>query len=181
MPTLPSYQYIGETEYERRLLQTYVNVGTGSTPEWQILGYKVEDSSIELNPSTSTITDILGITHTDVESFEASQGFDPGTILGGNKLQLILTDIYRRGARSEFKQFEVLVVYGWLGEEGAWQADVDKNCTITPSTLGGSSTVDMNFEISFSGEKTLGTVNSLDPYASDFAFTPAASSDSSGG
>ena len=51
---------------ERKLLVTAVNVGdsisdtsAGASPEWQIVGVGVEDSSIEFNPDTETVTDIL--------------------------------------------------------------------------------------------------------------------------
>ena len=50
---------------ERKLLVTAVNVGTDSAPEWEVIGAGIEDSSVELNPDVSTVTDILGITQRD--------------------------------------------------------------------------------------------------------------------
>ena len=65
----------------RKLLMTYVDVSDdGSTPEWELVGRGVEDSSIDLNPSTETTTDILGITDTSVTKWEPSQSLDPNTV-----------------------------------------------------------------------------------------------------
>ena len=48
----------------RKLLMTFVNVGTGASEEWELVGRGVEESAIELNPNSETVTDICGITET---------------------------------------------------------------------------------------------------------------------
>ena len=69
-----AFEFItGTGEILRKQMITYVNVGTSSAPEWEAVGVKVEDSSIEFNPDTETITDILGVTHTTVNKVEATQ------------------------------------------------------------------------------------------------------------
>ena len=61
-------------DIKRRLLAHYVNVGTESAPEWEMLGYKVEESSIEYNWDIETITDIRGITTSSINKSEPSIG-----------------------------------------------------------------------------------------------------------
>ncbi len=161
-------------EVERKLMVLYVNVGTSLEPIWEPKGVKVEESALELNPDIETITDILGVTHTTVNKLEPSQAFDPNTLRMGAKLAEKMLDIYRRGALSEFSQFETLIVYGFLGTAGAYEADKETGCTITPNSIGGSSRVDMPFTVNFSGNKTLGTVNAFYP-ASSVVFTEAVS------
>lgn len=159
-------------EVLRKYLITYVNVGTPEAKVWEAQGIKVEDSAIEFNADVSTITDILGITYTDVNKIEASQTLDPNTLRMGAQLSEKMLDIYRRGALEEYSQFEVLIVYGFLGEEGTYEADLEVGCTVVPNSVGGSSRVDMPFVINLSGDKTLGTVNKLQP-ADEITFTPA--------
>jgi len=155
----------------RNKLLTYVNVGTKTAPEWEIQGVKTEDAAYELNPDVTTVTDILGITYTDVNKVEPQITIDPNTLRMGAKLSEKLLDIYRRRAFEEFQQFEVLTVWGMLGTGSNYEADLEEGCTIHPNSIGGSSRVDMPYTILLSNKITKGTVNALFP-ASDIQFTP---------
>lgn len=156
---------------ERKLLVTAVNIGdsideNAGTPEWQIVGVGVEDSSIEYNPDTETVTDILGITETTVNKLETSQSLEPMTIRGGSKLAVKLYNQVKYNRMSEFALYEVMQIHAYARRgEGttaspyAYEAEVHKGCTLTPQSIGGSSYVDMPIDISFSNNKTHGTVN----------------------
>ena len=156
---------------ERKLLVTAVNIGDSidenlGTPEWQIVGVGVEDSSIEYNPDTETVTDILGITETTVNKLETSQSLEPMTIRGGSKLAVKLYNQVKYNRMSEFALYEVMQIHAYARRgEGttaspyAYEAEVHKGCTLTPQSIGGSSYVDMPIDISFSNNKTHGTVN----------------------
>jgi hypothetical protein len=147
----------------RKLLRTYVNVGTSETKEWDLIGSGVEDSSIELNPNTESVTDILGVTVTDVTKWEPVQSFDPFTIKGGSKLAFKLHEIWRNKTPELLSQFEVLVVYKYVGTEtDGYEAELQKNCTINITSIGGSAYVDMPIEISYSNDSVKGTVKFAD-------------------
>ena len=160
---------------ERKLLVTAVNVGeklgTG-TPEWQIIGVGVEDSSIEYNPDTTTSTDILGISTTIINKLETSQTLEPMVVIGGSKLALKLYNQVKYGRLSELAMYEVMQIHAYVGAEGAYEAEVHKNCTLTPQRLGGSATVDMPINISYSNDKVHGTVDNY-KYGSTVTFTEA--------
>jgi len=169
---------------ERKLLVTAVNVGdsiqdTGGTAEWQIVGVGVEDSSIEFNPDTETVTDILGITETTVNKFETSQSLEPMTIRGGSKLAVKLYNQVKYNRMSEFAMYEVMQIHAYARTgEGtqaspyAYEAEVHLGCTLTPQSIGGSSYVDMPIDINYSNNKIHGTVNDY-KYGSEVTFTPA--------
>ena len=146
----------------RRLLMTFVDVGDSSTPEWEIVGRGVEDSSIELNPNTETTTDILGITETAVTKWEPNQSFDPNTVKGGSKLNFKLHEIWQNKTPELLSKFNVLIVYAYIGESENFEAEVQKNCTINITSIGGSAYVDMPIEISFSNDIEKGTVSIAD-------------------
>ena len=161
----------------RKLLVTCVNVGdsvteSGGTPEWQPVGVGVEDSAIEFNPDTETVTDILGITETTVNKLEVSQSLEPMTIRGGSKLAVKLYNQVKYGRLSEMALYEVMQIHAYVGSNGAYEAEVHKGCTLTPQSVGGSSYVDMPIDISFSNDKIHGTVNDY-KYGSTITFTPA--------
>lgn len=147
----------------RKLLRTYVNVGEGSSPEWFLVGSGIEDSSIELNPNTETLTDITGVTTTDVTKWEPNQSFEPFTVKGGSKLAFILHQIWLDKTPEKLSQFDVLVCYNYVGNEtNGYDAELQKNCTINITSIGGSAYVDMPIEISFSNDSTKGTVTFTD-------------------
>ncbi len=160
---------------ERKLLVTAVNVGDSiakgsGTPEWQIIGVGVEDSSIEYNPDTETITDILGITETTVNKLETSQTLEPMTVRGGSKLAIKLYNQIKYNRVSEFAMYEVMQIHAYVGTDGAYEAEVHKNCTITPQSLGGDAYVDMPIDINYSNDKVHGTVDNY-KYGSNITFT----------
>jgi hypothetical protein len=147
----------------RRLLRTYVNVGTTDEKEWYLLGKGVEDSSIELNPTTTTTKDILGNVVTDVEGWEPSQGFDPHTVEGGSKLAFKLHEIWVNKTPELLSQFEVMIVYKYIGEETTgYEAELQTGCTINATSIGGSAYVDMPIELMLSNKSTKGTVTFKD-------------------
>lgn len=162
---------------ERKLLVTAVNVGAsildkeGGSPEWQIVGVGVEDSSIEYNPDTESITDILGVTETTVNKLEVSQSLDPMTVRGGSKLALKLYNQVKYNRLSEFSMYEVMQIHAYVGGEGKYEAEVHTGCSLIPQSVGGSSYIDMPVEINYSNKKIHGTVDKY-KYGETITFTP---------
>lgn len=142
----------------RKLLMTFVDVGDSASPEWELVGRGVEDSAIELNPNTETVTDVLGITETAVTKWEPNQSFDPNTVKGGSKLNFKLHQIWQNKTPELLSKFNVLVVYAYIGETNNFEAEMQKNCTINITSIGGSAYVDMPIEISYSNDSVKGTV-----------------------
>lgn len=178
MAEATSFNLKTNQEAERKLLVTCVNVGDSitdsvGTPEWEIVGVGVEDSSIEYNPDISTVQDILGISHTKVNKFETSQSLDPMTVRGGSKLALKLHNQVKYKKLAELSMYEVMQIHAYIGQEGAYEAEVHKNCTVTPQSLGGSSYVDMPIDINYSDDKIHGTVNAY-KYNEKITFTKEA-------
>ena len=146
---------------DRKLEMIFVNVGTsgGSGYDWEIQGRGVEDASLEFNHDVEQNTDILGMTDTDVSASKPSMELDPNTIRGGQKLNEKLLDIERRQAISELGTFDVLLVHAYLGAsaDGPFAAEVHHNCTVVPTSLGGSSYVGLPMNIYLSNDSELGT------------------------
>lgn len=177
MADATQFNLLANQKAERKLLVTAVNVGESITSgvenaEWQIIGVGVEDSSIEYNPDTETITDILGITETTLNKLETTQSIEPMTIRGGSKLAVKLYNQLKYNRLSEFAMYEVMQIHAYVGTEGAYDAEVHRGCTLIPQSMGGSATVDMPIEINYSNDKVHGTVNDY-KYGSTITFTPA--------
>ena len=143
----------------RKLLKHYVNVGTGETKEWELLGVGVEDSAIETNFETETVNDILGNSETSVTGASPSQSFEPFTVRGGSKLAFKLHEIWLNKEYEKLSKFDMLTVYGYVGSEtDGYDADMHSDCTITFGSIGGSAYVDMPITVNYSDKKERGTV-----------------------
>lgn len=172
MADASSFNLQDNQKAERKLLVTCVNVGTSDAPVWEPVGVGVEDSSIEYNPDTETVTDILGITETTVNKLETSQSLEPMTVRGGSKLALKLYNQVKYQRLSEMAMYEVMQIHAYVGSEGEYEAEVHKGCTLTPQSVGGSAYIDMPIDINFSNDKTHGTVNAYKK-GETITFTPA--------
>ncbi len=155
---------------ERKLFATYVNVGTSEEKDWQIVGKGVEESAVEFNFETETVKDILGLTETTITTSAPQQDLEPSTVRAGSKLHEKLLTLISLNDTSAFSTFEVMQAWGFVGEEGQLYAEVHKNCTVVPTSLGGSANVDMPISIYFSNDKEVGTVDAI---SNSPTFSPA--------
>ena len=151
------------TKAPRKLLKHYVNVGTGESKEWELLGVGIEDSAIETNFETETVNDILGNSETSVTGASPSQSFEPFTVRGGSKLAFMLHEIWLNKEYEKLSQFDMLTVYGYVvNETDGYDADMQSDCTITFGSIGGSAYIDMPITVNYSDKKERGTVEFTD-------------------
>lgn len=185
LTTQPDDWSTNYTDYFTKSGNTYVPVPSGeSAPTWatntyykheapdrEVLGTRVEDSSIEFNADIETMTDILGKTYTDVNKTEPQQTLDPSNIIGGSKISAYLYDAAIHNRIQDYNQaFNVYVISGFIGDAtNGYETVMHKDCSIIPTSVGGSSYVQMPLEIHFSNDIVAGTVDKL---ADDFEFTP---------
>lgn len=155
---------------QRKLLVTVAEWGTGETQEREILGTRVEDSSIELNADIETTTDIRGITYTDVNKTEPQQTLDPAYILGGSKLSAYLADAVLANNIDAYNgTFNVYIITAFIGNStSGYKTAKHTGCSIIPTSMGGDSYVAMPLEIHYSNNITMGTVDKI---GEDFTFT----------
>lgn len=155
---------------ERKLLITVAELADDTTKR-QVLGARVEDSSIELNADVATSTDILGKTYTDVNKTEPQQSFDPSYIMGDNWLTDYLTQAALENNKNAYNgTFNIYTIAAWLeNSAGSYYATKQTGCSIIPQSLGGDSFVGLPFDVYFSNDITVGSVDKL---GDDFIFTP---------
>lgn len=159
----------------RKLLKHYVNVGTKEAKEWELLGAGIEDSAIETNFETETVSDILGNSETSITSAAPSQSFEPFTVRGGSKLAFMLHEIWLNKEYEKLSQFEMLTVYSYVGDTSkGYDATIEEDCTITFSSIGGSANVDMPITVNYSDKKQRGTVTFGEDKAPTFVPASAA-------
>ena len=162
--------FTGSGDIQRKFLALAIDVSGGSgTEKYVVAGYKIESSAMETNPDIEIMTDILGDTYTTLNKFEPSQTFEPHRIYTGDVLGEYLLEIFRNRELEKFSKFKCVVIYGFMGTEGAYAADRFAECSIIPSSIGGSAYVEMPFDVNYGGEITRGTADKL---RGEIVFTP---------
>ena len=156
---------------ERKLLITVAEWGEGTDKEREILGTRVEDSSIELNADIQESTDILGINYADVNKTQPQQTLDPSYIIGGSKISAYLYyKVIKNDIQGYTNCFNVYIISAFIGNStSGYETVKHEACSIIPTSIGGDAYVAMPLEIHFSNKITSGTVNKL---TADFVFTP---------
>lgn len=160
-------------DVQRKYLAHYVNIArveggdkAGQTdtanPKWEILGYKVEDASIDYNWDSEALTDILGVSHESVTKSEPELSLDGYIVHKGSEFLKQMTSIAIRNAYDEFSDFEILTVFYWMTREvdtkTVYLAKRETGCTIKPESLGGEGYVRINPVIRLSNNATFGSV-----------------------
>lgn len=143
----------------RKLLMLFLNTGTTSAPVWSIIGKRVEDSSAEYDWSKESKQDILGNTYTTLGAPVITQSFDPCNLDAG---EAALTALWELGVKEQdaaaLANQDMLMVHCYVGTaDTAMFAERYSGCAIEITGLGGSTTVDMPFTVTFGGERTIGT------------------------
>lgn len=147
----------------RNLFTVWLNVGTTAAKDWACVGKGVEDSSMEITIDKETTTDILGVTRTKINALQRSMSFDSMTLEGDDEILLKLHNLLYADDQTALSNMEVMVVHGYAGAAGSYEAELYPQSTVTPTSWGGTATVDVAVDIDFGGTKAKGTSSTFLP------------------
>lgn len=157
---------------KRSEFMVFADVATASTPEWELIGDKVEEMSLEMNPNVETVTDITGNTSTTLDKYEVQTSVSPMRARKESKLFAVLYDIVKneKTLSDVERTFLCVNVFDKTGEgsEATYAAWTQKGVIAVQSYGGNTQGLDIPFNIHWTGKKTYGT---FDP--SDKEFTAA--------
>ena len=147
-------------EVERKMLVLCANTGTSAAPVWEIIGSGVDDSAISFNPELETTTDILGVTRSRISKLEPTQDMAM-PLIGGSDFLIMLHNDIRRRRLANLGAYDLLVIYGYVGSTGSYEADRFPASTVEPTSLGGDAFVDQEVTFHLGGAIEYGTVNAF--------------------
>lgn len=159
-------------EAARNLFTVWLNIGTSIAKDWACVGAGVEDASMDVEIDKETTTDILGVTRTKINSIQRSMSFDSMTITGGDEILLKLHNLLYAEDPTALSNLEVMVVHGYVGAAGSYEAELFPTSAVTPTSWGGTSTVQVAVDIDFGGAKLKGTSSTFLPTSTP-VWTPA--------
>lgn len=146
----------------RELMIAYLNTDTESAPVWSPFGKRTSDSSIDYDWGEDTSKDILGNTWTTMKKPTMTQSFDPWDLDGGDAAQ---QKIYQLAVIEQNAQaltsMDVMIAHFYSGSKEAAFAERYSSCMVKPSSLGGEGggNLGMPVDVTYGGERTVGTVS----------------------
>lgn len=147
---------------QRKLLITVAAWESGEEQKAAVLGARTEDSSIEFNADVETTTDILGINYTDLNKTQPQQTFDPAYLIGGDALAEYMNEAVLSNNIDAYNGvFDVYIVAAYMTDTGKYRVAKHTGCSIIPQSLGGDSFVSMPYDVYFSNDITMGSVESV--------------------
>lgn len=144
---------------ERELLILFLNTGETATPVWSPVGKRVEDSSAEYDWGDESKTDIFGKTYGTLKKPVITQSFDPCELDAGDTAQVKLWNLAVKDHDvAALSNQDMLLVHAYAGTKGtAVFAERYKSCMVKPSGLGGASNIGMPIDVTFGGDRIVGT------------------------
>lgn len=145
----------------RKMLLLFLNTSSSETPVWSVIGKRVEDSSMEYDWSDESKTDILGDTYTTMKEPIITQTFDPCELDSGDTAQVkIWNQSIKDHDVAAMCNNDLLVVHTYAGTAStAVFAERYPSSAVKPSGLGGSNNVGMPIDVTFGGERSVGTAS----------------------
>nr|DAT52138.1 MAG TPA: hypothetical protein [Caudoviricetes sp.] len=145
----------------RELLIAYLNTGTTSAPVWSAIGKRVEDSTAEMDWSQESKQDILGNTFTTMKKPTITQTFDPIPLDAGDAAAVKLWNLAVKDHDAQaLSNQDMLIAHFYATSNQANFAERYSGCAVAVTSIGGDGGGDLNIatEITYGGDRTLGTV-----------------------
>lgn len=153
---------------ERKALLHYIDASFGSgSPEWFLIGKDIEDMSVDLNPDTETVKNILGETSVKDNGYEPSMSADPYYANPEDSIYDKIKDIAMQRLTGDACKTKILEVI--IDGDSPYEAYTEDVIVKPQSYGGGTEGVNIPFDVLFDGNRKKGTVTIEDKVPT---FTP---------
>ena len=146
---------------DRELLIAYLNTGSKEAPTWSAIGKRVEDSSEEMDWGQESKQDILGNTFTTMKKPVISQTFDPIPMDSGDAAAVKMWNLAVKDHDAQALANQDMMIGHFYATSGeAKFAERYDSCAIAVTGIGvdGGGTLSITSEITYGGNRTLGTI-----------------------
>ena len=139
----------------------YLNTGSKEAPAWSAIGKRVEDSSEEMDWGQESKQDILGNTFTTMKKPVISQTFDPIPLDAGDAAAVKMWNLAVKDHDAQALANQDMMIGHFYATSGeAKFAERYDSCAIAVTGIGGDGggTLNITSEITYGGNRTLGTI-----------------------
>ena len=146
---------------DRELLIAYLNTGTHEAPVWNAIGKRVEDSTEEMDWGQESKQDILGNTFVTMKMPVIPQTFDPIPLDAGDAAAVKMWNLAIKDHDAQaLANQDMLIAHFYATSGQAKFAERYDACAIAVTSIGGDGggTLNIASEITYGGNRTIGTV-----------------------
>lgn len=147
---------------DRELLIAYLNTGTTAAPVWSAIGKRVEDSSEEMDWSQESKQDVLGNTFTTMKKPVITQSYDSMPLDSGDAAAVKMWNMAVKDHDAQALANQDMLIGHFYADSGdAKFAERYDSCAIAVTSIGGEGggTLNIASEITYGGNRTLGTIS----------------------
>lgn len=152
----------GNGDIKREEFKIFANVGADEAPEWEIVGKKIEEMSLEMNPNIETMTDVTGDVQTTLDKYEKQTSVSPYFARKESKMAAWLYNIVREERTLSEVEKDFLCVNIFAGADKKFDAWKQKAIVAVQSYGGSTKGLQIPYNIHWVGKKTFGTVDIVD-------------------
>ena len=146
---------------DRELLIAYLNTGTHEVPVWNAIGKRVEDSTEEMDWGQESKQDILGNTFVTMKKPVINQTFDPIPLDAGDAAAVKMWNLAIKDHDAQALANQDMLIAHFYATSGESKfAERYDACAIAVTSIGGDGggTLNIASEITYGGNRTIGTV-----------------------
>ena len=159
---------------ETKRFKIYADVGSSSTPEWELQGRGVESWTVEENSDVEKVTDVLGYVDMERGTAQPTQSGVALKLRKGSKLGQILFDAWYSRDNSKIDAMKFLQKFEFADgdSENTCLARLEEDVMISINSFTGEAGGYLGFEcdIHYANKTTLGTMPKTD--GDTITFTP---------
>lgn len=149
----------GTGDIKRKEFMLFADVSAdGDGSAWEIVGKKIEEMSLEMNPNIETMTDVTGSVETTLDKYEKQTTVSPYYARRDSKMAKWLYNVVRDEKTLSDVEKTFMCVNIFAGSDGAFDAWTQKAIVAVQSFGGNTKGLQIPYNIHWVGEKTFGTV-----------------------
>lgn len=157
------------------LFKIYINVGTASTPVWELQGRGIESWTLDRNEEIEKKIDVLGLVDIQRGKPQPVQSGIDMLIRSGSVFATMLVEAMQTGDFSALDNIDLLHKYEFIdaATTGSCYAKREKGCCVAVNSFTGEAGgyLGFNLDIHYANDFIAGSMTKVD--ASPVVFTPA--------
>ena len=159
---------------ETKRFKIYADVGSSSSPEWELQGRGVESWSVEQNEDVTKTPDVLGYIDMERGTAQPTQSGVVVRLRKGSKLGEMLFDAWFKNDKTKLDAIKILQKFEFVDGESpnTCLARLEEDVMISINTFNGEAGGYLGFEVDihYANKTTTGTMPKVD--GETITFTP---------
>ena len=171
---MPDFNSYANPKVETKRFKIYADVGSSTSPEWELQGRGVESWTVEENSVVEKVTDVLGTVDMERGTAQPTQSGVAVKLRKGSKLGQMLFEAFYKRDYSKLNSIKILQKFEFIDgtDEDTCLARLEEDVMIAINSFEGEAGGYLGFtiDIHYANKTTTGTMPKVD--GTSVTFTP---------